>query len=75
MDNRSFAAFSLCPLLPGMEKSTTNSYELKTLGKFYQKPLRRFTSQTRMPTGIRGHRIKRGVALRTHAAGVRTSSY
>ncbi len=27
----------------------------KTLRKFYQKPLRRFTSQTRMPTGIRGY--------------------
>ncbi len=27
----------------------------KTLRKFYQKPLRRFTSQTRMPAGIRGY--------------------
>ena len=35
----------------------------KTLGKFYQKPSRRFTSQTRMPTGIRGYRIKRGFGL------------
>ncbi len=38
------------------------AYE-KPLRKVYQKPLRRFTSQTRMPTGIRGYRIKRGVAL------------
>ncbi len=35
----------------------------KPLRKVYQKPLRRFTSQTRMPTGIRGYRIKRGVAF------------
>ena len=36
----------------------------KTLGKFYQ---------TRGMQSIPQHRVKRGVALRTHAAGVRTS--
>ena len=53
-------------LAPIMKKSTTNSYELKTLGKFYQT-----TGMLRIPE----HRIKRGFALRTHAAGIRTSSY
>ena len=44
---------------------------VKPLRKVYQKPLRRFTSQTRMPTGIRGYRIKRGVAFGGCGAGDR----
>jgi len=35
----------------------------KPLRKVYQKPLRRFTSQTRMPTGIREHCASRSFGL------------
>jgi len=37
----------------------------KPLRKVNQKPLRRFTSQTRMPTGIRGYCVNRSFGFQT----------